>query len=201
MTRLLQQPHLSPIRSPRALLWTRTDCARLEQAGILHNPYELVEGAINLMGQNIRHASGVRLLLYWLFSVFGKESVLTQTSIDVAPEDNPTSEPMPDAIILARPVDTFTQNPRPDEIQLLVEASDSTLAYDLTTKANLYARAGIGEYWVVNLPERTLHIHRQPTKQGYAEVRLYQETDEVAASFAPDIRLTVSELLPPAATN
>jgi hypothetical protein len=183
--------------SPLVKRWTREACLRMEQIGLLQPPYELVEGAVNLMGQNIRHASAVRLLLYWLFAMFGKDFVLTQTSIDVAPEDNPTSEPMPDAIVLARPVDTLTDNPRPDEIRLLIEVSDSTLAYDLTTKAGLYARAGISEYWIVDLPERKLHIHRAPRSGTYGEVAIVAETETATVLGDADIAVQVSELLPP----
>ena len=83
----------------------------------------------------------------------------------------------------------------------MVEVSDSTLAYDLTTKANLYARAGITEYWIINLPERSLLVHRQPTTTGYAEIRVWHETEAVATLFAQDVIVTVSELLPPAAPD
>ena len=196
MTTLLQKPELSSPRSPRAILWTREDCARLEQANLLHNPYELVEGILNFTGENIRHAGIVRRLLVWLFEVFDKAVVLTQTSIDVHPEDNPTSEPEPDAIVLIRSADEFTQNPTPAEIRLCIEASDSTLTYDLTTKANLYARAGIIEYWVVNATERKLHVHRQPLNGTYQDVVVYSEAEEAAPLAAPQALVRVSELLP-----
>lgn len=184
--------------SPGAILWTREDCAKLEEAGILNYRYELVAGVINRMGQNMPHANVVRLLLEWMFSVFGGMYVVTQTSIDVRPEDNPTNEPMPDAILLARPADQFSRYPKPGEIRLLVEVSDSTARYDLTTKARLYARAGIVEYWVVSLPDRALTMHRDPQNGTYREVQTYAENQQAAALAAPDKSVFVSQLLPAA---
>lgn len=185
-----------PENSPTAIRWTREDCAKLEQTGILNYRYELVEGVINRLGQNVGHANLVRLILAWLWKTFGENFIFSQTSIDVRPEDNPTSEPQPDAIVLARPADTFTSNPRPSEIRLLIEASDSTTRYDLTTKAYLYARAGIVEYWVVSLPDRTLTVHRNPQNGVYEEVRTFAEDDQAVCLAAPGKLVSVTALLP-----
>jgi hypothetical protein len=83
---------LPPEPSPWAIRWTREDCAKLEEAGFLTERYELVEGSINCTGQNMPHATVVRLCLRTLFAVFGDEFVVTQASIDVRPEDNPTND-------------------------------------------------------------------------------------------------------------
>ena len=63
-------------------------------------------------------------------------------------------EPVPDlAIVLNRAGGYFASHPGPDEILLIIEVSDSTLAYDRTSKTNMYAEAGIPETWIMNLPE------------------------------------------------
>ncbi len=183
--------------SPMAIRWTRDDCAQLERAGVLPERYELVEGVINTMGQNIRHANMVRLLLAWLFRVFGEDFVLTQMSIDVRPEDNPTSEPQPDVIVVTQPANGYTRNPVPSDLRLVVEASDSTLEYDLSTKAGLYARAGIVEYWVVDLPKRQVHVHRDPADGAYRSITVFAETAVVAPLAAPLSAILVTQLLPP----
>jgi Uma2 family endonuclease len=188
----------STILSPTAVRWTREDCDYFERTGVLSYRYELVEGVINRLGQNYTHANLVRLMISWLFSTFGDAFVFTQTSIDVRPEDNPTSKPEPDGIVLSRPASELTANPVPSDIRLLVEAADTTLAYDLTVKAALYARAGIEEYWVVALFERKLIVHRQPRDGAYQSITEYGETDRVAALAAPDNPVSVSRLLPPA---
>ena len=188
----------TPVLSPTAVRWTRDDCDVFERAGVLVYRYELVEGVINRLGQNYMHANMVRLLIAWLFSAFGEEFIFTQTSIDVWPEDNPTNKPEPDGIVLARPAAELTANPRPADIRLLVEAADTTVAYDLAVKAALYARAGIVEYWVVALTERTLVVHREPVNGVYQNVTAYSETSGVPPLAAPDRAVLVSHLLPPA---
>ena len=183
-----------PAGSPQAIRWTRDDCDKLEQAGFLTEPYELVEGSINRMGQNMPHANFVMIVLEWLFGVFGRKYVVTQASIDVRPEDNPTNAPMPDAIVLVRPSRQFAVLAQPSEIRLLVEVSNSTLDYDLTTKAGLYARANIVEYWVVSLPEQSVYVHRNPQLGHYQDVGVASISDSVAALAAPTTPLPLSQL-------
>ncbi|HLV80009.1 MAG TPA: Uma2 family endonuclease [Chthonomonadaceae bacterium] len=80
---------------------------------------------------------------------------------------------------------------------LVGEVSDSTLAYDLSGKALLYARAGIPEYWVVDITGRRLLVHRQPARDGYADIQVYAEGEEAAVISHPEAKVRVSDLLPP----
>jgi hypothetical protein len=199
MADVLIQQHSSAL-SPHAVRWTREDCTKLEQVGALNYPYELVDGVINQLGQNIRHAGIVRRLIAWLFLVFGEEFVLTQTSIDVRPEENPTNAPQPDAIVLTCSDDSLIQNPTPADLRLVVEAADTTLAYDLSVKAGLYARAQIVEYWVIDLGERRLYVHRQPADGIYRDIMAFGENESVSSLAAPNAAVEVSKLLPIART-
>ena len=198
---LIANEKIANEKSPLEIRWTRQDCERLEESGFLTYRYELVEGAINKLGQNSGHANMVRLLVRWLVETFGWTHFFSQSSIDVRPEDNPTNRPEPDGILLARPADAFTSNPTPEDIRLLIEASVSTLRYDLTTKARLYALAGIVEYWVVSLTDRTLAVHRDPWEGLYRDVRTYRENERVAALAGPDKPVIVSQLLPQSDTQ
>ena len=85
-------------------LWTREDCAVLEKAGLIEaERYELIEGELMLkMGKKSPHMHAVMLLVEWLRIVYGSRLVAQEVSIDVRPEDNPTNEPEPDAIVLNR---------------------------------------------------------------------------------------------------
>jgi Uma2 family endonuclease len=114
---------------------------------------ELIEGElIDKMGKNRPHVNSVKLLAGWLEGVFGTRLVLPESPIDVAPEDNPNNEPEPDLIVLNRDFSHFTDaNPRPEDLQLVVEVADSTFSFDRTTKAALCARASIAEYWVLDV--------------------------------------------------
>ena len=84
-----------------------------------------------------------------------------------------------------------------------MEISDSTLLYDQTQKASMYARADIGDYWIVNLVERVLEIRRRPGPQeevaygfAYEEVLRLTESDSVAPLTAPNVPIAVADLLP-----
>lgn len=71
----------------------------------------------------------------------------------------------PDVVVLrGAPDDYALRSPRPADALLVVEVADSTLAFDLGRKAQLYARAGVAEYWVVSLPDRAVVMHRSPRK-------------------------------------
>ncbi len=107
-----------------------------------------------------------------------------------------TNEPMPDVLFLTRSALSFRDRPKPSEIRLLIEASDTAAHFDLTTKARLYARAGIIEYWVVSLPDRTLTVHRGPQDGQYQDVTTFKESEQIAALAAPGNKVRVSRLLP-----
>lgn len=190
-----------PFRNPFSVRWTREDCAKLESDGYLNHRYELVEGdIIDKMGQNIPHRIAVSRLTGWLYRIFNEDYVQSQAAIDVAPEDNPTSEPEPDAAVLTVPFQTLVQqeqrNPTAEQVCLVVEVSDTTLQYDLSVKAALYARAGIAEYWVIDLNARAIHIHRHPQVGQYSSVIIHPERDTVSCLASPTLTVSVAALLP-----
>ena len=75
----------------------------------------------------------------------------------------------------------------------MLEVSDSSLAFDLTTKAALYARAGIPEYWVLDVAGRRLIVHRQPANGKYGSVVAYDNTESVAPLAAQHSEFKVAE--------
>jgi Uma2 family endonuclease len=177
--------------------WTRDECAVLERARLVDlDRYELIEGELVLkMGKSQSHMRALMLLVAWLRSVFGETFVAQEPSIDVRPEDNPLSEPEPDAIVLARSFLDLSAPARPSELRLVAEVSRTTLAFDLTTKARLYARSRIPEYWVLDLEGRRLIVHRDPTDDGYRSVTAYSEEERVATLAEPSHEARVGDLL------
>jgi Uma2 family endonuclease len=126
----------------------------------------------------------------WLLRVFGEQFVEQETSIDVAREDNPVNEP--DLIVLSKlSREIRDQNPQPSEIRLAGEIADSTLKFDLTVKAQLYARAGIVEYWVVDIPGRRIVVHRDPRDGQYQSVVAYAEQESVKPLASPHHEFSV----------
>ncbi|HLV81635.1 MAG TPA: Uma2 family endonuclease, partial [Chthonomonadaceae bacterium] len=133
------------------------------------------------MGQKPPHRLTVVLLHAWLTAVFGALFVQTQATIDIGDADPDHNEPEPDAAVTVEPNTAYSaRNPGPKDLVLVVEVSDTTLRFDRTTKAALYARAGIREYWIVNIVDRQALVHRQPSAEGYQEI----------SAYAPDERIT-----------
>jgi Uma2 family endonuclease len=112
---------------------------------------ELIEGElISKMPKKRPHVVVFMSVLEWLAGVFGMKRLNAEGSIDVSPEDNPTSEPEPDIAVLVKPgLEYVGANPPASDVRLVIEVSDSTLAFDLGPKARLYARAGIPSHSVV----------------------------------------------------
>jgi Uma2 family endonuclease len=170
-----------PLEPPRKR-WTREECAALEASGIWDQQHlELIEGElISKMGKKRPHTISLVRVQAWLVRVFGEQYVNPETPIDLAPTDNSINEPEPDLIVLSkRSDDVRDRNPQPSEVRLLVEVADSTLRFDLTVKARLYARAGIVEYWVVDIPGRRIIVHRDPQEGQYRSVTAYAEQESV----------------------
>jgi hypothetical protein len=147
-TAVIETPATLIPREPQRKVWTRAECATIEALGLLEQQnFELVEGdLINKMGKNRPHTDALTLLFLWLTDIFGRRFVNSETSIDVAPDDNPRNEPQPDLIVLRPEFTEFTsRQPRPEDLLMVVEVADTSLYFDLTKKAALYARAGILE--------------------------------------------------------
>ena len=179
--------------------WTRAECAAVQASGAWDQQnLELIDGElIDKMGKNRPHVVAVMAVALWLTDIFGRDRVTTESPVDVAPEDNHSNEPQPDVIALRSSSKRLrTTTPRPADIALLVEVADTTLRFDLTVKARLYARAAIAEYWVLDLNARRLIVHRYPDPAGYRSVIAYSELERVAPQSAPHSEISVSELIP-----
>jgi len=175
--------------------WTREECAPLEAAGLFEREHlELVDGElISKMGKNRPHVNAFSSMYLWLVSAFGGDFVNAEAPIDVSPEDNPKNEPEPDLIVLNRPSRMFQSgNPQPRDLSLVAEIGDSTLVFDLTIKARLYARAGVIEYWVLDVAGRRLIVHRKPVAGKYTTVTIYAGDEPVAPLAAPAAEFRVS---------
>ncbi len=105
-------------------------------------------------------------------------------------------EPEPDILVLQHPADYYTNAlPTPAEVLLLIEVSDSTLAYDRYTKQAMYAQHGIRELWIVNLVSDILEIYTQPAAGTYSMVRVAQRGEVVQPTLLPEVRLPVDAML------
>ena len=175
--------------------WTREECAQL--GGVLElGHYELIDGElIEKMGKDHPHVRAMLLLLEWLRSVFPSRRIGHEMAIDVSADDNLFSEAEPDVVVLDRSILDLVPRPQAANVLLVVEVSDTTLAFDLNQKAALYARAGIAEYWVLDVVGRRLIVHRRPVDGAFREVMAYAELESIAPLAAPDAAVRVGDLL------
>jgi Uma2 family endonuclease len=196
-TVVLEPPPI--VDPPLRKRWTREEYDGLSSLELLSGQrLELIEGElIDKMGKKPPHVLWLSLLSDWVVSVFGTLFVLQEAPIDVAPEDNPTNEPEPDLIVLKRMKTFFLSvKPCPEDLHLVVEVADSSLGLDLRTKAALYARAGIVEYWVLDINGRRMIVHRDPQAGRYTSVVAYGEDESVAPLAAPEESLRIRDAFP-----
>jgi Uma2 family endonuclease len=105
------------------------------------------------------------------------------------------SEPEPDiAIVRGREDDYKHAHPVASDVALLVEVAHSSLAFDLGRKVRLYGSCGIAEYWVIDIENKSIHVHRSPTSNRYADVVVRSAGESVAPLAAPGCHLDIDWL-------
>lgn len=164
-------------------------------AGIFHpeERLELVDGEIVQMSpQGSAHATAVSLLETRLRLAFGA-SYVVRVQMPLALD--PASEPEPDvAVVVGAPRDY--RDAHPQTAVMIVEVADATLGYDRERKANLYARTGIQEYWILNLQDRQLEVHTQPAMGSYQTRRVLVSPQTISPLGCPHAAIAVADLLP-----
>lgn len=185
---------------PQSKRWTRREYERLADAGCLADQrLELIAGEIlEMTPQRGAHAMAIGLVECALRRAFG-ESHWIRVQMPLALSAD--SEPEPDlAVVTGSPRD-YPEHPA--HAALVVEISDTTLAFDRARKAGLYAAAGIEEYWIVNLVDERLEVCRCLVDDAdaefgrrYEEVVCYARGSSVAPLAAPGRSLAVDDLLP-----
>jgi Uma2 family endonuclease len=172
------------------------------KAGILldGDPVELLEGLlVQKMSKNPAHVLACRLTRKRL-ELLAPAEWFVATQDPITTED---SEPEPDlSVVREDPRDYENRHPGPQDLALVVEASDSSLQRDRTRKQRLYARAAIQIYWIVNLIDGQIEVYTDPTgpeeKPSYRQRRDYGLADEVPFTIeGREIgRFAVREVLP-----
>jgi Uma2 family endonuclease len=159
-------------------------------------PIELLWGCLVRMDpQKSRHAAAVQYLteLFVLAVVPSKRATVRIQSLFAATDD---SEPEPDVAVV--PVGTY-RDAHPSEALLVVEVAERSLRAD-RAKAALYAAAGVPEYWIVNLTNDTVEVHRDPVPkdQRYAHVTTHARGEAISAVVLPSCTLRLTDLFDPA---
>ena len=172
------------------------DYEQMIDTGILgeEDRVELIRGEIiDKMAIGDSHIASVNRLNRNLTITFARTAIVSvQNPIRLG-----DSVPEPDISLLV-PRDDFYESgkPRAADILLLIEVADTSLEFDRGTKLPLYAQAGIRELWIVNLIERCLEVHRDPTPDGqYRDILVLRPGDEVEIAALPGFKFAVADLL------
>jgi Uma2 family endonuclease len=86
-------------------------------------------------------------------------------------------------------------HPTASDVLLLVEVSDTTLAYEQRTKLPLYARHGVPEVWIVDVNRKIVLVHREPTPTGYRVTETRHHGDRITPSAFPEVSFAVDDIL------
>jgi Uma2 family endonuclease len=175
--------------------WTRAEYEHIVDSGGFppEARLELLEGQIiDMSPQKSTHASACDLVEAALLTcIFPDAYIRTQKPLAI----DTTSEPEPDiAVVPGTPRDYVDHHPT--TARLIVEVADSSLDYDRSRKARVYARNRVPEYWIVNLRDRVLEIHRQPLGEGYRLTETRRADERVSPLAAPRCTVAVRDLLP-----
>jgi len=159
---------------------------------------ELIDGEILEMSpQEALHFATLAKLQKVLESAFGPSCwVRAQGPLALGA----SSEPEPDIAVVAGSIDDYSDHPT--SAVLVAEVSYSSLAFDRTDKASLYASTGIGEYWIVNLIDRQLEVHRTPERAAtarfgfkYRDTQIVAPGDTISPLSLPGSSVSVSDFL------
>jgi Uma2 family endonuclease len=179
--------------------WTRVEYERLAETGVLDEDarVELLDGRLIVSEpQGSRHATAVLMAREALERAFGR-GFHVRDQLPVALDD--WSEPEPDLCVVRGRAKDY-RDAHPTSPVLVVEIANESLARDRLRKGPAYARAGIRDYWIVNLVRGVVEVCREPVRAPlsgwrYRQVRLLKRNASIRPLAAPR-RVRVADLLP-----
>ena len=182
--------------------WTRVEYEKLVDLGVFEPgaPIELIGGELMVAEpQAATHYTAIWKTAKALETAFGPGfMVRTQAPIELDDE----SEPEPDVTVVPGAPEDYRSH-HPSHPVLTVEVAESSLASDRERKGGIYARAGLPDYWILNLVDRVLEVYREPAADPaaafgwrYARREVLDATAHVSPLAAPGAKLRVDDLLP-----
>jgi len=197
--RVILSPLVPLVRIRR---WTRMEYERLMTLGLVQpdERLELLDGQMVLgEPQGARHAAAVRRVLEALHRTLG-DAWQIDSHLPLALDED--SEPEPDVAVVPRDPRAYRDG-HPTGAALIVEIADASYRIDHAYKANLYARAGVPEYWIVDLARETLEVHREPQAVmsappgwRYLSLEVLRPPATISSLLAPTTSIPVADLLP-----
>lgn len=172
---------------------------RMIEAGVLsdasgYKPQLLRGQVVYMTPPNPPHDDVIGLLTIWAFEsrsrISDEVEIRVQLSMDLPDQDSVVS---PDLMIVTSQ-SYSARRPTASDTKLLIEVSDTSLPYDTNEKRDLYAEAAVDEYWVIDIPHRSLIVHREPSDGRYRSVITHNENEPVTPARLPEISLAISRL-------
>ncbi|MCI0531887.1 MAG: Uma2 family endonuclease [candidate division Zixibacteria bacterium] len=168
----------------------------MAEAGILgeDDRVELIEGEVVKMSPlGSLHAACVDRLITLLYPLINKIAIIrVQNPVRLSD----FSEPEPDVALLKPRKDFYAEaHPRPSEVFLIIEVSDTSTEYDRNVKRRLYARAGIAEFWLIDLTAEALEIYNDPQNGEYLQKIFKKRGESFQSSAISDLTLEVDQIL------
>jgi Uma2 family endonuclease len=172
--------------------WTVAEIERMAAGGYFRDDdrFELVGGEIVPMSPKGRRHEIVREALAFRFSRAAPEDVFVVSE----PQFNLAEDTYAVPDILVRPAAIKTPDVRGGDVLLVVEIADTSLAYDLRIKAQLYASHGVREYWVINAATLMTTVHTLPTGAAYATVTEIAADGLISPALVPALSVTLAAL-------
>jgi Uma2 family endonuclease len=173
-------------------VWTVAEIDAMLGAGIIRDDerFELIGGeAVPMAAKGASHETvKSRLARHWYRALPDGLDLITETTLRV----DAVNYREPDFLFWPRsvPIKTLT----PDQVFLIVEVADSSLGYDLGVKAHYFASIGIPELWVIDAERLVIHVHRQPTANGYQQISALPPGTNVAPALDPALAVNLLDL-------
>ncbi|OHC69961.1 MAG: hypothetical protein A3H93_04610 [Rhodocyclales bacterium RIFCSPLOWO2_02_FULL_63_24] len=174
--------------------WSVDEYHQMAQAGLLDETdrVELIEGElIDMAPIGSKHAFRVDRFARALQLAVGK-TLLVRVQNPVLLGER--SEPQPD-IAVVKDKSYAESHPCVEDVLLIVEVSDTTLAYDRGVKLSLYARHGIPEVWLLDVNADELTVYREPAEGQYRLLRKPTATEAVSPILVPEVTIALTEVL------
>jgi Uma2 family endonuclease len=176
--------------------WTRDEYERMASLGIFDPEarLELVDGEIvRMTPQSSRHSTAVRSVEEALRFLVDRGVFDVRVQLPLAVADD--SEPKPDIAVVPGRFRDYRDR-HPSRAELVVEVADASIEVDRVRKQRLYARARIPEYWIADLNGNALELLRRPQGDAFAVRRRLMPDETVWPLCAPDVSISVADLLP-----
>lgn len=156
-------------------------------------PVELLEGEIVMMSPiGEPHSQAIIALNEWSYEVVDRKRFMIRVQMPIRIPVT-QGEPEPD-LVWVRRTSSRERPPEPDQVALLIEVAESSLAYDREVKLPNYSLAGINDYWIVNLIDGQIEVYRKPSGRIYQEQSIYQGDAEFRPLELPTATLRPSRL-------